>query len=127
MSSSHSDVTGPPAVSGIEDANQRIEDANQTGYGMVMFYVFSAAVLAITFAVCALALVNTWWMLGVVFGLHLAVTTWVCVVINRSFDFNGDADLEQAASPFTGVPIRDASSVVAASQPRRRRLSHHAA
>ena len=121
MSSSHSDVTGPPAVSGIEDANQ-------TGYGMVMFYVFSAAVLAITVAVCALALVNTWWMLGVVFGLHLAVTTWVCVVINRSFDFNGDADLEQAATLFTVAPMRDASSVVAAaSQPRRRRLSHHTA
>ncbi len=97
----------------IPTATREVEDANQARYGVVMFYVFSAAVLTITFSVCLLALVTRWWMLGVVFGIHLAVTGWVCIVINRAFDFDGDADLKPAA----------AAVVNAARRPRRRSRS----
>lgn len=52
-------------------------DPDDSDYGWAMFVAFITAVLAITFAVGALALVQTWWMLGVVFGVDLLITALV--------------------------------------------------
>jgi hypothetical protein len=43
---------------------------DDSGYGLVMFVVFSAAVLFVTGAVALLALVGFWWMLGAAFEVH---------------------------------------------------------
>lgn len=43
-------------------------------YGWEMFVAFIAAVLAITITVAVLALVGSWWMLGVAMVVHVAVT-----------------------------------------------------
>ncbi|HET9125296.1 MAG TPA: hypothetical protein VFN65_10465 [Solirubrobacteraceae bacterium] len=82
------------------------EDVTHSDYGWVMFFVFTAAVLAISFAVAALALVPTWWMLGIVFGVHLAVTAVTTKVVLGAFEQGSDADAPavQAAAPTTRVP-----------------------
>jgi hypothetical protein len=61
------------------------DDSDDSGYGMVMFFVFIAAVLGITFAVCVLAVVGSWWMLGAAMAAHVVVTTVVTRVVMGAF------------------------------------------
>lgn len=96
-----------PAVAIRRDAAELPEeDVTHSDYGWVMFFVFTAAVLAITFAVAALALVPTWWMLGVVFGVHLAVTAVTTRVVLGAFEEGSDYDAPavQAAASTTRTP-----------------------
>lgn len=55
--------------------------ADDSGYGLVMFVVFAAAVLFVTGAVALLALVGSWWMLGAAFAAHAGTTTVVTFVV----------------------------------------------
>ena len=55
--------------------------ADDSRYGLVMFVVFSAAVLFVTGAVALLALVGSWWMLGAAFAVHVGVTAVVMLVV----------------------------------------------
>lgn len=50
-----------------------------------MFLVFTAAVLVVTFAVCILAIVGSWWMLGVAMVVHVGVTAAVIRVLVAAF------------------------------------------
>jgi len=53
-------------------------------YGLVMFLVFGAAVVLVSLAVALLSVAGTWWMLGVVFAIHVTATVVVCIVIARA-------------------------------------------
>lgn len=54
---------------------------DDTGSGLAMFLIFTAAVLIVTGAVALLAFVGTWWMLGVTFAIDLSMTTIVVLTI----------------------------------------------
>ena len=60
--------------------------ADDTGGGLLMFLVFTAAVLVSTGAVALIALVGTWWMLGFGFALHVAMTALVVLTIIHVMD-----------------------------------------
>jgi membrane protein implicated in regulation of membrane protease activity len=55
-----------------------VEDSNG---GLAMFLIFTAAALTATGAVALLAVVGTFWMLGVAFAVHVAMTTVVVLTI----------------------------------------------
>jgi hypothetical protein len=57
------------------------ESADDSGEGLAMFVIFTGAVLIVTGAVALLALVDSWWMLGLAFGVHLAMTAAVVLAI----------------------------------------------
>ncbi len=61
------------------------EDPDDSSYGWVMLATFTSAVLAITFAVCVLALARSWWVLGIVIAAHVGVTAIVMKVIYGAF------------------------------------------
>ena len=54
---------------------------DDSGYGLVMFVVFAAAVLFVTGVVALLALVGSWWMLGAAFAAHAGTTGVVTFVV----------------------------------------------
>jgi hypothetical protein len=51
------------------------------GIGLAMFVIFTAAILIVTGAVAMLALISTWWLLGIAFGIHVLMTTIVGLVV----------------------------------------------
>lgn len=55
--------------------------ADDTGDGLLMFFVFTAAVLISTRAVGLIGVVGTWWMLGAGFGIHVIMTVVVVLTI----------------------------------------------
>ena len=55
-------------------------------YGWIMFVVFATAVVLVSSAVGLLSISTTYWMLGVVFAIHLTATVTVCVVIARALN-----------------------------------------
>ena len=55
--------------------------SDDSGYGLAMFVIFSAAALIVTGAVALLALVGSWWMLGVAFAAHVAMTSVVTYAV----------------------------------------------
>jgi hypothetical protein len=57
------------------------ESADDSGQGLAMFLIFTSAVLTATGAVAMLALVDSWWMLGVAFAIHVAMTAVVVLTI----------------------------------------------
>ena len=54
---------------------------DDSGDGLLMFFVFTAAVLTSTGAVALIALVGTWWMLGLGFAVHAVMTGLVVLTI----------------------------------------------
>jgi hypothetical protein len=54
---------------------------DDSGAGLAMFLIFTAAVLIVTGAVAVVALVGTWWMLAVGFAMHVAMTIVVVLTI----------------------------------------------
>ena len=56
-----------------------------------MFLIFAAAALIVTGAVALLALVGSWWMLGVAFAVHVAMTAAVTLTIVGAMNGRLDA------------------------------------
>jgi hypothetical protein len=96
------------------------EDPGDSAYGWVMFWIFIAAVLAITFAVCVLALAQSWWMLGVVYGTDLFVTGLVFKVVLGALDVPATPELDStdatshAALPGPVIGLTEHRATVAA-------------
>lgn len=70
----------------IESTSSYSEDPLEdlgTGYGQLILFGFTAAVLFVTGTVAILCFVTSWWMLGLVFGMHLLVTAGVSYLIAR--------------------------------------------
>ena len=55
--------------------------ADDSGAGLLMFFVFIAAVLTSTGAVALIALAGTWWVLGLSFAIHAVMTALVVLTI----------------------------------------------
>jgi len=60
--------------------------ADDSGRGLAMFLIFTTAALIVTGAVWALAAVGGWWMLGVAFAVHVAMTAVVALEIIHVID-----------------------------------------
>ena len=89
--------------------------ADDTGDGTLMFFVFISAVLTSTAAVAVIALVGTWWMLGVGFAIHVIMTVVVVLTIMHAM-----ARRERA------TPDRETTSSEAASPRKSPAASHRA-
>ncbi|MGH2857850.1 MAG: hypothetical protein ACRDMJ_10230 [Solirubrobacteraceae bacterium] len=68
-------MTAPPRVD-----YEEFDDARE---GTRMVVIFVAAVLGVTGAVALVAFINTWLVLGLAVGLHLLMTTIVCLTIAK--------------------------------------------
>jgi hypothetical protein len=72
-----------------------------TTYGWGMYWAFVLAVLAITAAVGVLAMVGSWWMLGIAVAIHLTITSIMLTVIFDALSSPSDADrLTPISSPY---------------------------
>ena len=61
------------------------EAPDDATYGWEMFVAFFAAVLAITVAVCVLALIGSWWMLGIAVAAHVGITATMMHLVMGAF------------------------------------------
>ena len=68
--------------------------ADDRGYGLAMLLIFATAALIVTGAVALLALVGSWWMLGVAFAVHVAMTALVTLTIVGAMNGRGFAILD---------------------------------
>jgi membrane protein implicated in regulation of membrane protease activity len=64
-----------------------------------MFLIFAAAALIVTDAVALLALVGSWWMLGVAFAVHVAMTALVTLTIVGAMNGRGFAISDSRKTP----------------------------
>jgi hypothetical protein len=85
--------------------------ADDSGQALFLFALFIVAVLMVTCAVGFLALLTSWWVLGVVFGIHVVVTAIVgtavfSVLSSGSPRLDGDnvVQLGVATNPEASVP-----------------------
>jgi hypothetical protein len=78
--------------------------ADDRGQGLAMFAIFTGAVLIATGAVALLALVNSWWMLGVAFAVHVAMTVIVVLTILHATagHARATADRDRLSRPWAG-------------------------
>lgn len=74
--------------------SQPSEAVDDSGAGLAMFVIFTTGVLIVTGAVAIVAIVNTWWVLGVAFAIHVIMTTVVVATI--VFVMNGRAGTDGA-------------------------------
>lgn len=93
------------------DTSDAGEGADDSGYGAVIFLGFAAAVLAVSFMVCALALVGSWWMLGVAMGVHVGVTAAVIWMIADAFTTSDEPDESEPEPIAAATPTRPAMRV----------------
>jgi len=114
----NSDVTAP--VTGALPGSD--EDPDDSSYGWAMFIAFISAVLAITFAVCALAMVGSWWMLGVVYAVDLGITALVMKVVYGAFASSAYPDLERIEAASKVARAAQATELKARAAPL---VAHH--
>jgi hypothetical protein len=69
--------------------------ADEAAIGLQMFVIFTTAILIVTGAVAMLALIDSWWVLGLAFGIHVIMTTVVALV---TFSALGGGRLRPGAS-----------------------------
>ncbi|MGH2869403.1 MAG: hypothetical protein ACRDNK_17800 [Solirubrobacteraceae bacterium] len=89
--------------------------ADDSGDGLLMFLMFTAAVLISTGAVVLIAVVGTWWILGFGFGIHVILT--VVVMLTIVHVMTGRARAIADRDPHSSVPD---SRLEARPQPRTR-------
>lgn len=58
----------------VSDMPESVDDSSQ---GLALFVLFTLAVLIVTGAVALLALVTSWWVLGLAFAVHVLFTVIV--------------------------------------------------
>ena len=86
IDSSIPDEIGPASGNGTQVSNAATEPRapepeDDSAQGLAMLLVFTGAVLFVTGAVALLALVGSWWMLGVAFAIHAATTAVVLLTL----------------------------------------------
>ncbi len=84
---------------------------DDSGQGLALFVLFVMAVLFVTGAVALLALVTTWWVLGLAFGIHVLITAVVSgavftVLGSGKRTRKGAARAPVGASPSLAEPLR---------------------
>ncbi len=63
--------------------------------GLAMLAIFTTAVLIVTGAVAIVAIVDTWWILGVAFAIHVLMTTVVVATIVSVMNGRASADADR--------------------------------
>ena len=116
----NSDVAAP--VTGALPGSD--EDPDDSSYGWAMFLAFISAVLAITFTVCVLAMVGSWWMLGVAFAVDVGITALVMKVVRGALN-SSDAypDLERIESASKAALAREVVDLTPRREFKARRAS----
>lgn len=71
-----------PDTIGLEGTDPAPGDAT---YGWEMFTAFVASVLGITIVVAVLALIGSWWMLGIAMVVHVSITATMMRLIYGAF------------------------------------------
>lgn len=89
-------------------ASPSIDDSGQ---GQALFVLFVMAVLFVTGAVALLALVTSWWLLGLAFGVHVLVTTIVSAAVftvlsSGKLTRKGAARTPAGATPGLADPVK---------------------
>jgi membrane protein implicated in regulation of membrane protease activity len=85
---------------------------DDSGAGVAMFVIFIAAVLIVTCAVALVALVDTWWILGIAYAIHVLMTTVVMATIVSVMNGRGSAESDRAPAEgrrqdaLSPMPIR---------------------
>lgn len=80
-----------------------LTSACDSGVGLQMLVVFTGACLIVTGAVAMLALIDSWWVLGLAFGVHIVMTSFVGFAV-----FNALADGPLVSETLAGPPRPDA-------------------
>lgn len=101
------------------------EDPDDSSFGLAMFLTFTTAVLAITFAVCALAMVGSWWMLGVVYAADLIVTVLVFRVVLDALGMTGVPESESSEGQRQAGAAPAEAAVVALAAHGAPAVAHH--
>ncbi|MDE3132940.1 MAG: hypothetical protein KGL15_02625 [Acidobacteriota bacterium] len=78
-------ATNPLALAPDPPAKAPRAAPDDATYGWEMFVAFIFAVLSITVAVCVLALVGSWWMLGVALAVDLGITATMMRLVLGAF------------------------------------------
>ncbi len=83
---------------------------DDSGQGLALFVLFVIAVMFVTGAVALLALVTTWWVLGLAFGIHVLVTAVVSTAVftvlgSGKLTRNGAARAPAGATPSPTEPV----------------------
>ncbi|MGH2863069.1 MAG: hypothetical protein ACRDLT_16435 [Solirubrobacteraceae bacterium] len=73
------------AVQLVEPSCGTVEAPADATYGWEMFVAFVAAVLGLSIAVAVLALVGSWWMLGIAVLAQLSVTVMMIRLVFGAF------------------------------------------
>lgn len=95
-------------------SSQASPTLDDSGAGLAMFVIFTAAVLIVTGTVAIVALVNTWWILGVAFAVHLVMTGTVLITIVSVMDGRASASAHRPpAQSRPGETRRPAPTKVA--------------
>lgn len=92
-----------------------LESADDSGQGLALFVLFTIAVLVVTSAVGFLALLTSWWVLGVVFAVHVLVTVIVGTAV-----FNVLSTGKPSLATDDRAQLRPASGPDRQAQPRAR-------
>jgi membrane protein implicated in regulation of membrane protease activity len=86
--------------------------ADDRGTGVVMFVTFTVACLIVTGAVAMLALIDTWWVLGLAFGIHVIMTAVVGVTVLTALDDGALAPAGRARRDAAqGLDVRSGARV----------------
>jgi hypothetical protein len=88
-----------PGVSNAARGPGAPEPGEDSAQGLAMFVIFTGAVLFVTGTVALLALVGSWWMLGVAFAMHAAMTAVVTLML-----------LHVMTEPKRAIPVSDRPS-----------------
>ncbi|MDE3132367.1 MAG: hypothetical protein KGL16_14545 [Acidobacteriota bacterium] len=78
-------LEAPAAKSTAGATAPPLEAPGDATYGWEMFVAFVAAVVGISIVVAVLALVGSWWMLGVAVAVHLGVTATMMRLVYGAF------------------------------------------
>ncbi len=94
-----------------------LDSDDDRGMGLALFLIFSGACLIVTGAVAMIALIDTWWVLGFAFGVHVLMTAAVGLAVfsalSRRAEASRDADREPASMTARVQPPSPGGAAVA--------------
>lgn len=79
---------------------------DDTAGGLALFLIFVGAVLVVTAAVVLVALLRTWWVLGVAIAIHVLMTTIVVMTILSVMDGRTSMSVKGAHADRRGRETR---------------------
>jgi membrane protein implicated in regulation of membrane protease activity len=81
-------------MSDLQHNSQGSVALDDSSDGLAMFVIFITAVLIVTGAVAMVAVVNTWWIVGMAFAIHVLMTTVVVATLVSVLNGRAGADVD---------------------------------